>query len=538
MSDPQGILDWINALPDSFAHPASQTKPTKAPPTVNKRKLQEPSPPRTILNMAETSSPKRQRMLDPENDPQLTPRARHETATCPSRASSASASQTSSLSRSSSPLKRQIMRLHLDNTGLELRQLKVEAPPNPQAGELLETLLDISRGLEFLPDDRRAEILGSPALRGKPGREWRFAFKSASELGNLPGRMPSPEEVALVYEWASVCHDIGNEEAGWNEEVHHRLLEAVFREPGTTKGGLLNFTSCTTARPHKNWLPKCTGAKMVDYCIYLDPNQEGARSLEAHQKLCGRSLTLSVNHTEFQRLRLRPIVLSIETKGPAQGLDVAEVQMLNLPLEIAINRGSPDSAVALLDAGASSDSVQSSLYRAALQKDVSLIRALLSRSPPICDLDEALQYAASAGNVESCQLLLDVGANNDYSDSNRNTALQIAAYGGNLDVVELLASGSSNMVEYLLSNAKTPTPTADDLLAAVSGRGRNADVVRLLLQYGADPNRVGAKDRIPIHHAAQSTNLDVVRALLDHSSHPKGTVTDINKTGGDTWSAL
>ncbi|KAK7429856.1 hypothetical protein QQZ08_003701 [Neonectria magnoliae] len=75
------------------------------------------------------------------------------------------------------------------------------------------------------------------------------------------------------------------------------------------------------------WLPKCTRAKMVDYCLYLGRNQEGAESLEAHQKLSARILTLSVNHTEFQRLRLRPMALSIETKGPAHGLDVAEVQM-------------------------------------------------------------------------------------------------------------------------------------------------------------------------------------------------------------------
>lgn len=41
----------------------------------------------------------------------------------------------------------------LDETGLELRQLKLEAAPNPEADTLLSTLRDIGSGPEFLPDD-------------------------------------------------------------------------------------------------------------------------------------------------------------------------------------------------------------------------------------------------------------------------------------------------------------------------------------------------------------------------------------------------
>ncbi|KAH8654771.1 hypothetical protein BGZ61DRAFT_405238 [Ilyonectria robusta] len=327
MTDTRRISAWIETLPDSFNCPPWQAK------TTNKRKaLQEPSPPATVLDMDQTPTRKRLRRPDPATDPDLTPQARPHNESAPSRSpsrvSSVSGSSASSYRpRSSSPLKKQIMGLRLDETGLEIRELKIEAAPNLEAGLLLSTLDEIGSSLEFLPDNRRDEILGSSMLQGLDPRPWRYSFKSSSEFENLPGRIPSPQEVALVYEWAKDCRQLGHEEAGWNAEVHHRLMEAIFREPGRTKGGLFNFATCTTARPHRNWLPRSIGSKMVDFCLYADLPQEDPQSLQALEALCRRTLTLTVNHTDFERLQLRPIVLSIETKGPAPALNTAEVQM-------------------------------------------------------------------------------------------------------------------------------------------------------------------------------------------------------------------
>lgn len=66
---------------------------------------------------------------------------------------------------------------------------------------------------------------------------------------------------------------------------------------------------------------------MVDFSIYLAPGYKNAPSPRALKALCRRTATQSVNHTDFKRLQLRPIVLSIETKSPGQRLDTAEVQM-------------------------------------------------------------------------------------------------------------------------------------------------------------------------------------------------------------------
>ncbi|KAL6399639.1 hypothetical protein AUP68_17044 [Ilyonectria robusta] len=321
MQNDGDIRSWIDALPDPDEFPAS-------PPTKLKRKAtqdQPPSPPATVrMDMDVTPTSKRQR----RNSPDATPRLHRDgLPRSPTAASVSDSNASSKQSRSSSPLKKQIMSLQLDDAGLELRPLTFEAPPNREAARLLSVLRDIGSGLEFLPDDRRDEVLDSPMVKGAEIRPWRFAFTSASRFETLPGRFPSPEEVASVYKWAGNCSQLGHEEAGWNQEVHHRLLEATLRSSEESTESPFDFTSCTTARLHRSWIPRSAGPKMVDFSIYLAPGYKNAPSPRALKALCRRTATQSVNHTDFKRLQLRPIVLSIETKSPGQRLDTAEVQM-------------------------------------------------------------------------------------------------------------------------------------------------------------------------------------------------------------------
>ncbi|KAH6982342.1 hypothetical protein BKA56DRAFT_720883 [Ilyonectria sp. MPI-CAGE-AT-0026] len=60
-----------------------------------------------------------------------------------------------------------------------------------------------------------------------------------------------------------------------------------------------------------SWRPRSIGSKMVDLCLYADLPQEDPQYLQALEALCRRTLTLTVNHTDFERLQLPPIVLSI-----------------------------------------------------------------------------------------------------------------------------------------------------------------------------------------------------------------------------------
>lgn len=147
MQNDGDIRSWINALPDPDEFPAS-------PPPKLKRKAtqdQPPSPPATVrMDMDVTPTSKRQR----RNSPDATPRLHRDGLTrSPTAASVSDSNASSKQSRSSSPLKKQIMSLQLDDAGLELRPLTFESPPNREAARLLSTLRDIGSGLEFLPDD-------------------------------------------------------------------------------------------------------------------------------------------------------------------------------------------------------------------------------------------------------------------------------------------------------------------------------------------------------------------------------------------------
>ncbi|EWZ32802.1 hypothetical protein FOZG_14319 [Fusarium oxysporum Fo47] len=301
----QRVASWLDSLPNEYLPSETLSK-------TSKRKAALPSPPTS--DSMEGTTPKRRRLIDPDR----TPRA----ANLPppsSTGSSASRSESGEGSRSSSP-KKQMLRLRLEERGLECRQLNVDTAP-PVISCLLDTIEEIVSRIEILPADKKSAILDSPLVRGQNTRLWRFAFKEEGE-DTLPGRVPLSEEISQICDFARHCHDTNHEEAAWNMEVHHRLLQAILREPNTPIATPLNFTTCTTARPHRRFVPYSSTAKMVDFCLYLKPTDS-----HALQALGRRTPTLTVNHTDFAPLQLSPIVLSIETKRPGKELDAAQLQM-------------------------------------------------------------------------------------------------------------------------------------------------------------------------------------------------------------------
>ncbi|KAF4470686.1 hypothetical protein FALBO_2400 [Fusarium albosuccineum] len=306
------ILAWIETLPEYSKD--LLTTPVTSP---KRKALQELSPPATENDM-ETPTAKRRKL-----DADRTPRAVKSNALNISATSSASGSYASSVcSGATSPIKRQIMGLSLDEGGFDRRLLTIDKPPVLEAAHIFSSLAEIGDGEGILPMDRRDEVLKSPEVEEAGPRRWRHSFKDSADFENLPGRIPSLQEVATILKRATDCHMLGHEEAGWNEEVHGYLLAAVFRGPNDSEVGL------STARPHKALLPKSIGVKMIDYCIFAHPSR-GDASMENWLKALSReTMTLSVNHiVDVPRLQLRPIVTSIETKEPSQSFNVAEVQM-------------------------------------------------------------------------------------------------------------------------------------------------------------------------------------------------------------------
>ncbi|KAM0200510.1 hypothetical protein ACHAPA_010710 [Fusarium lateritium] len=318
MLNTQRINSWLDSIPDIYDSNSAQTPNNKSR---HKRKAaqQEPSPPASDQDSSamDGTTPKRRRLVDPNR----TPRAVDFPPPASSTGSSMSWSESGDgASRSNSP-KKQMLGLRLEERGLECRQLNIDTAPSVVAG-LLDTIREIGSGIEILPYTQKSTILESAQVRSQNTRLWRFAFKEEGVSDSLPGRIPSPEEISLVCDLARHCHDTSHEEIAWNMEVHHRLLQSILREPSTSTGTPINFTTCTTARPHRRFVPYSSTAKMVDFCLYLNPTDSLAL-----QALGRRTPTLTVNHTDFAPLQLSPIVLSIETKRPGKELDAAQLQM-------------------------------------------------------------------------------------------------------------------------------------------------------------------------------------------------------------------
>ncbi len=156
-----------------------------------------------------------------------------------------------------------------------------------------------------------------------------------------------------------------------------------------------------------------------------------------------------------------------------------------------------------------------------------------------------LHLAAGQGFQRLVEKLLEMGVNPNIENINGSMALHYAAYGGSLEIVKLLlarpvnvnkgncfgttplimasAMGHLEVVRELMDAkadpAKVGFPGTAILAAAVNNRG---DVIRLLAAKGANVNVSGKGAFQPIHVAAESDNLDAVKALLESSAKVDG----------------
>ncbi|KAH6874080.1 hypothetical protein B0T10DRAFT_533104 [Thelonectria olida] len=272
------------------------------------------------------STPKRRRTEGGPSvplDPDATPRPGTRSITADS-SLSGSMSDTSSLSGASSP-KKQMMNLRLSNAGVVYKSLNERTAP-PVAEMLFRTMSDIGRGFDILPESLQTTITQKLKERGMESRRWGHSFKPVGEGDVLPGRIPSFEEVDRVFVEAQECEDFRHEESAWNAQVHLRLLEGIFKTPQGRLCDEFGSVSCTSARPHREFKPSASTAKMIDICIFasLEPDTDMTRAVTEFSKL---TPTLSINHTDFEPIQHRPLLLSIETKRPGVDGDKAQLQI-------------------------------------------------------------------------------------------------------------------------------------------------------------------------------------------------------------------
>ncbi|KAJ7059443.1 hypothetical protein C8F01DRAFT_1295268 [Mycena amicta] len=159
-------------------------------------------------------------------------------------------------------------------------------------------------------------------------------------------------------------------------------------------------------------------------------------------------------------------------------------------------------------------------------------------------------WAAHLGYCDVIQLLCQQGADISADHGFLGNTLQAASFRGHLEVTRMLLKYGADVivnkqvVPYRMSYSRNSNALLwprgkhfrinigdyGNALQAASDGG-HPDIVRLLLEHGADVNMQGGHDGNALQAASHSGHLDVVRLLLEHGA-------DVNAQGGHYGNAL
>lgn len=196
-------------------------------------------------------------------------------------------------------------------------------------------------------------------------------------------------------------------------------------------------------------------------------------------------------------------------------------------LRPAVRCGSRESVELLLSSGADVNFAKpdvddiTALSAAAENGDLEIVRLLLNYRAK--GTSGALQVAAWCGHTDVMQLLLSEGADVNaaslrLSDDTQQTGLQAASSKGDLDIVRLLLDAGA------LTDIN---PSVDEVGTALqfSAMEGHFDIVFELLHRGADANAAARGDdgRTALEGAAEHGRLDIVQLLLNVQAEVRGT---------------
>ncbi|KAF4886524.1 hypothetical protein CGCF415_v015119 [Colletotrichum fructicola] len=365
---PINIAAWLSQIPDDIClehiHRADLDRNVEK--SLNKRKRRPllVSPPPSHpgpsfsssdgdealpLNMADTPSGKRQKRHHQtapgsptdqplSQDPDATPTQGRQapgiyTASLGTQTPTASdhESSLSSVSGQSSPTKR-LAAVSLGNAPFDTKEYNssVQRPPAGPAFDMFEKMeyLDNNEGL--LPEAMRPVFLEYTKNR-KVSRIGNAAFDNSGQRDALGPTPPIDHVLDLVHE-AMRCQELVHTEHTWNCSVHFPLLKLALHGADGRKRQLVDFDSCTHAKPLAAYRSKSGSSTthMVDFCINLCPRQAGshhAPAVEAIDVLRTELTDNSINHTGHNPLLRDPISVSIETKRPDEGGQKQALQM-------------------------------------------------------------------------------------------------------------------------------------------------------------------------------------------------------------------
>lgn len=150
---------------------------------------------------------------------------------------------------------------------------------------------------------------------------------------------------------------------------------------------------------------------------------------------------------------------------------------------------------------------QSAILLARYHRQMAAVEFLLAQDP-----DLNLHEAAAVGALERVRTLIrERGRLIDSHSKDGFTPLALAAFFGNTAVAQLLVDQGAN-VSLAASNPMKVAPLH------ASTAGRHVEIVRLLVENGADVNARQQQGWTPLHGAGQNGDAEIVKLLLEHGA--------------------
>lgn len=210
-----------------------------------------------------------------------------------------------------------------------------------------------------------------------------------------------------------------------------------------------------------------------------------------------------------------------------KGADINAHSRWHTPLTAAISVKNIALAHKLLDLGASIDyneetTGKPALFFAAEYGTPTLVEKMIEKGAYIDYKDQynmtALHEAVNSNNVPVIRKLVEFGARTDFSDDENTESLlslAVSRYDANIDVVEYLIEQGANI----------------DLALHYAAQKGFFSAVKLLVDNGADVNKVDSYGRSPLHYAAESWSdeIEIERYLIE-----KGAQLNIKDRSEDT----
>ncbi|CAG0920269.1 unnamed protein product [Notodromas monacha] len=170
---------------------------------------------------------------------------------------------------------------------------------------------------------------------------------------------------------------------------------------------------------------------------------------------------------------------------------------------------------------------QTALHMAATGGFNDLVRLLVVRHNAMLEAltlrkETPLHAAAASGQLGVCKTLVELGANVNAVDAERQTALHLAAENNHSDVVKFFLNLQPDLV--------TTANKMGNTCAHIAAEKGSAEVIKELLKFNkhaATSARNKSSDATPLHFAASGGHVELVKILLDNGA----SVTDENKTG-------